>query len=115
MAAIGGNSFTEVFGMPFPLKLYTVGALFGVASIIAKFSPRQWIYYVLITPTAALLNAYTTAQVAHLGRARLVDNLAGATLVIVAALVTLGWSRWAGRHGDDGTATPTDPALLAPT
>jgi len=95
---MGSESFTEVFGIPFPARLYLVGALCGVLAIIAKFSPRQWIYYVLITPTAALLNAYTTSQAAHLGTARLVDNLVGAVLVILAALITLGASHLARRH-----------------
>ena len=74
-----------------------------VLAIVAKFSPRYWIYFVLITPCAALLNAFTTAQAGGLGEQRLVDNLVGAVLVVVAALVTAGASKVL-YVGDDGPA-----------
>ncbi len=109
MAAIGGNSFTDVFGIPFPLTLYIVGLVFGVAAIAAKFSPRQWIYYILIAPVTALLNAYTTSQVAHLGRARLTDNLVGAAAVVVAALLALGASKLI-KQDEAGDEPPLVPA-----
>ena len=86
MAILGGSSFAELFGVPFPIKIYGVGLVCGVLAIIAKFSPRAWIYFVFIAPTAAMLNAYTTSQVAQLGTARLVDNLVGALLVILAGV-----------------------------
>ena len=79
--------------------------------MIAKFSPRYWIYFVLITPATALLNAYTTSQVAQFGRARLIDNLVGAGLVVLAALITLGASHLT--KGSD--ATPADVAPAAPS
>ena len=111
MAILGGSSYIELFGIPFPANLYLVGVVFGTAAVITKFSPRSWIYFVLITPATALLNAYTTSQVAQFGRARLIDNLVGALLVVLAALVTLGASRLS-----EGSDNPTDnsPAVASP-
>lgn len=107
--AIGGTSYTEVLGMPFPLNMYVIGLVFGGLAILAKFSPRLWIYYVLIVPAAAALNAFSSAQAANFGEQRLVDNVVGAILVIAAALITLGadrlgWQRGAG----DPPAMPPD-------
>ena len=90
MRIIGPVSYTSVMGVPVPLKIYGIGILLGVLAVIAKFSPRQWIYYVLIAPAAAMLNAFTTAQATKFGEQRLVDNLVGAALVLVAALITIG-------------------------
>ena len=112
MAVVGGNSYTEVFGIPIPMHLYAVGLVFGMLAIATKFSPRLWIYYMLLVPTTALLNAYTTAQVAHFGRARLVDNVVGAVAVIVAALIALGASKLV---RSDEPAVDTPPAVPAPT
>lgn len=109
MALVGTVTYTEVRGVPVPLGLYGLGVAFGVVAIIAKFSPRQWIYYALITPAAALLNAYTTAQAGDLGRQRLVDNLVGAALVVAAALVTLVAGRIMARD-DDHDEVAADPA-----
>ena len=86
---VGTASYTSVLGVPMPMGYYGIGLLFGAFAIIAKFSPRQWIYYILITPTAALLNAFTTAQATSFGDQRLVDNAVGAALVIAATVVTL--------------------------
>lgn len=90
---MGAASYTEVLGVPMPLGYYGIGLLFGAFAVVAKFSPRQWIYYILITPTAALLNAFTTAQATKFGDQRLIDNAVGAALVIIATLVTLGAGR----------------------
>ena len=90
---MGKVSYTSVLGVPMPMGYYGIGLVFGAAAIIAKFSPRQWIYFILITPTAALLNAFTTAQATSFGDQRLVDNAVGAVLVIIATFVTLGAGR----------------------
>lgn len=90
---VGKVSYTDVLGVPMPLGYYGIGMVFGAFAIIAKFSPRQWIYYILITPTAALLNAFTAAQVTKFGDQRFVDNAVGAALVIIATLVTVGAGR----------------------
>lgn len=86
---VGTVSYSSVLGVPMPMGYYGIGLLFGAFAIIAKFSPRQWIYYILITPTAALLNAFTAAQATSFGDQRLVDNAVGAVLVIAATVVTL--------------------------
>jgi hypothetical protein len=100
---VGTTTFTEVFGLPFPLGIYLIGILFGVVAVMAKFSPRHWIYYIFIVPTTAYLNAFTVEGAADLGKARLIDNLVGAVLVILAALITLAASRLYERR------YPTDP------
>ena len=112
MALIGANSFTQVFGMPFPLKLYIVGIVFGMAAIMLKFNSKQWPYYLLMTPTTALLNAYTTSQVISLGRQRVTDNLVGALLVIAAGLITVGTNRFLKQPADEHAvvAPPATPA-----
>ena len=112
MALIGANSFTQVFGMPFPLKLYIVGIVFGMAAIMLKFNSKQWPYYLLMTPTTALLNAYTTSQVISLGRQRVTDNLVGAVLVILAGLITVGTNRFLKQPADEHAvvAPPATPA-----
>lgn len=92
-SVVGPASYTVVLGVPLPLSIYVVGLVLGVLAVIAKFSPRQWIYYVLIAPAAAMLNAFTTAQVTNFGDQRLADNVVGAALVLTAALVTLIASR----------------------
>lgn len=108
---VGTTTFTEVFGLPFPLGIYLIGVLFGAAAIIAKFSPRQWIYFALIVPTTAYLNSFTVGEAAGLGKARLIDNLVGAALVILAALITLGASRIYARRFP---ADPNAPISASP-
>ena len=98
-SAINATTFTEVLGLPFPVRMYAVGLVFGAAAIVAKFSQRQWIYYILIVPAAASLNAFTFKEAADLGEQRLIDNVVGAVLVIAATLVALGASRLAAKRG----------------
>jgi len=111
-AMVGTASYTEVFGLPFPLGLYLIGIAFGVAALIAKFSPRHWIYFMLLVPATAYLNAFTVEGAASLGKARLIDNAVGAVLVILAALITLVASRAYNRHfpADPKSAIPASPA-----
>jgi Na+-transporting methylmalonyl-CoA/oxaloacetate decarboxylase gamma subunit len=88
-----------------------------MAAIFAKFSTRQWPYFILITPTTALLNADTTNQVTILGKQRLGDTLVGAVLVILAALITLGMSRLVGHKTTSPqpvSAPPASPAEAVP-
>lgn len=104
---MGPASYTVVLGVPMPVTIYVVGIVLGVLAVIAKFSPRQWIYYALIAPAAAMLNAFTTAQVTEFGDQRLVDNVVGAALVLTAALVTLVASRvLSSRTPDHDPANP---------
>ncbi len=94
----GGTTYVEFLGLPVPLGLWVIGIVFGVLAVIAKFSPRQWIYFILIVPTTACLNAFSSPQASDLGKQRLVDNLVGAALVILAALITLAASHLAERR-----------------
>lgn len=111
-SVVGRASYDVVMGVPMPMTYYAIGLVFGAAAVIAKFSPRQWIYYILITPTAALLNAFTTSQANDFGEQRLVDNLVGAGLVIAAALLTLIAGRYMDKHVVFGT--PADVADASP-
>ena len=111
-AIVGETTFTEIFGLPFPLGIYLIGIAFGVVAIMAKFSPRHWLYFILIVPTTAYLNAFTVGEAAGLGKARLIDNAVGAVLVLLAALITLGGSRLYARRfpSDPGSPIPVSPA-----
>ncbi len=86
------------------LVLYVIGLLLGIAALTAKFSPRYWIYMALITPTAVCLGAASSSQVRMLGDQRLIDTLAGAGLVLIAAGLTIGYAHVAKRLG----IAPTD-------
>ena len=112
VAIVGSASYVVVMGVPLPMAYYGIGLVFGALAIIAKFSPRQWIYYVLITPTAALLNAFTTSQAAEFGKQRVIDNVVGAGLVVIAALVTLIASRYMDRNTP--AATSADESVASP-
>lgn len=90
---VGNATYTSVLGIPMPMQYYAIGVVLGAFAVIAKFSPRAWIYYILITPTAALLNAYTSAQATNFGDQRVIDNAVGAALVILATLVTIAAGR----------------------
>lgn len=112
MQVMGPVTYTEVLGIPMPVTIYLVGLVFGVAAVIAKFGTHQWIYFALIAPAAAMLNAFTAAQATDLGEQRLADNLVGAALVVIAALVTFVGSRLMGAH-HEGEAT-TEPPQASP-
>ena len=116
--AVGTVRYTQIYGIPMPMRLYVVGLVFGAAAIVAKFSPRQWIYFALIAPAAAMMNAFTATQATDLGRQRLIDNVVGSVLVIAATLVTIVGSKIAERPTGDGSdaptpTPPTSPALPA--
>lgn len=97
-ALVGTTKYVELLGLPFPLEIYLIGIVFAIVALMAKFGPHQWLYYLLIVPTTAYLNAFTVGDAAGLGKARLIDNIVGAILVLFAALITLGASRVYGRR-----------------
>lgn len=107
-----GTTFVEVVGIPLPLTLYGIGVLTGAIAIMSKFGKVTWLYLLFMVPTTACLNAFTTNGAITLGEQRLGDNLVGAALVILAALITLGASRISERHHGSGGA-PTDAAAAA--
>lgn len=86
-------TLTVVFGCPLPLQLFLLGTFFGVLAVAAKFSKHQWIYYALIMPATALLNGMTIKQASNIGDQRVVDNLVGALLVLIAFGLTVGFAR----------------------
>lgn len=89
--------------------LYVIGLLCGVAAVASKFSPRTWIYYVLMVPTTACLNAFALPQVAQLGEQRMVDNIVGGALVLMASAAAIGYSRWESTRGN---STDDDHVLV---
>lgn len=106
-AVVGAVTYVEIRGIPMPVGLYLLGNLLGTLAIIAKFSPRQLIYYILMAPTTACLNAFSFTQADNVGEQRLVDNLVGAALVILATLITLAAGRIADKqHPDGGEPVP---------
>lgn len=62
LKSAGSSTSVELLGFPVPLKLWGIGIMFGVLTIAAKFSPRQWIYCVLIVPTTACLNVFSSPR-----------------------------------------------------
>lgn len=94
--------------------VYLIGLLFLVVALFARLSGVAWVYYVFMVPATASLNATTLAQVGELGKQRVLDNLAGGILVIVATALALGYSHWASRHGQLTSADPEVAALSTP-
>jgi len=90
--------------------IYVIGVVFAVAALTAKFSPHYWIYMALITPTVVCLNASSSTEVKNLGEQRMADTLVGAALVLIAAAMTIGYSRWASHRGEG--AAPESPVML---
>ncbi|MDD2858160.1 MAG: FUSC family protein [Candidatus Nanopelagicales bacterium] len=80
--------------------IYLIGLLFLVVSVFARLSGLAWIYYVFMVPATACLNSTTLTQVGELGKQRVVDNVVGGILVILATAVTVGYSQWASRRGE---------------
>ena len=78
--------------------IYLIGIVLGVTALVAKFGSRAWIYYALIVPTSACLNAVSVPQVRQLDEQRLIDNLAGGALVLIAVACSVGYSHFASRR-----------------
>lgn len=79
--------------------IYLVGLVLIVIALAARLGPRGWVYYVLMMPATACLNATSLAQVGQLGEQRAIDNVIGGALVLAASAVTVVYSNWADRHG----------------
>jgi hypothetical protein len=91
--------------------IYLIGLVFIVIALIARMGPRGWLYYVFMVPATACLNATTLMQVGQLGKQRIVDNVVGGALVLVATALAIGYSSWAGRRGRTESADPEAAAL----
>jgi len=83
--------------------LYLIGLLIGAVAIVAKFSRRPALYYILMVPTAACLNALSVQQVGQLSDQRVIDNLVGGVLVLLASAAAIGYSRWEQKRGNSTT------------
>lgn len=86
--------------------VYLIGVVFIIVALMARFGPRGWAYYVFMTPATACLNATSLQQVGALGEQRVVDNIVGGALILIASVLAIGYSTWAARRGeaDDGDA-----------
>lgn len=84
-----------------PLALiYLFGLMFLVVALFARLSGLAWVYCVLMVPATACLNATTLTQVGELGKQRVVDNVVGGILVIIATAIAIGYSQWATDRGE---------------
>ena len=93
--------------------------MFLVVAVFARLSGLAWVYYVFMVPATACLNATTLTQVGELGKQRVVDNVVGGILVIVATAIAIGYSQWATRRGEatdaDHEVEASTPALAGAT
>ena len=98
--------------------VYLIGLIVLVIAVFARLSGLARIYYVFMVPATACLNATTLTQVGELGEQRVVDNVVGGALVIAATVITIGYSNWAGRHGEatdiDHEVEAAIPAVTGP-
>ena len=79
--------------------IYLIGVLLIVIALIARFSRQMWLYYAFMVPATASLNATSLAQVGQLGEQRVVDNLVGGVMVLLASAIAISYANWAQRHG----------------
>jgi hypothetical protein len=86
--------------------IYLFGLAFIVIALMARFGAHGWIYYVFMLPATASLNATTFTQVGQLGEQRLIDNVIGGALVLIASAAAITYSRCVTHHGH---ADDTDP------
>jgi len=84
--------------------VYLIGLVFLVVAVYARLSGLAWIYYVLMVPATACLNATTVTQVGELGKQRVVDNVVGGLAVLLATAIAIGYSQWANRRGESDDA-----------
>ncbi|MFZ4486141.1 MAG: FUSC family protein [Candidatus Nanopelagicales bacterium] len=90
--------------------VYLIGLAFLVVSVFARLSGLAWVYYVFMVPATACLNSTTLTEVGELGKQRVVDNVVGGILVILATALAIGYSQWTSRRGE---ATDDDDEVAA--
>lgn len=78
--------------------IYVFGLVFLMIALMSRLSGYAWLYFLLMVPATAALNATTLSQVGELGKQRVIDNIVGGIAVLVAAALALGYSHWASRH-----------------
>lgn len=90
--------------------IYLIGVVMIVIALMARLGPHDWVYYVFMMPASACLNATTLTQVGQLGEQRVVDNIVGGLMVLVASAIAIGYSHWASSRGhaqDEDTEAPS--------
>lgn len=92
--------------------IYLFGVAFIVIALIARFGRYGWLYYVFMMPATASLNATTLTQFSQLGEQRLVDNVVGGLLVLIAAAAAIAYSGWSTKHGQAREDDPETEGLL---
>ena len=80
------------------IVIYLFGLLFLIISLMARFGGLAWLYFLLMVPATAALNATTITQVGELSTQRVIDNIVGGVAVLIAAVLAIGYSNWASRH-----------------
>lgn len=93
--------------------VYLIGLVMIVIALVARLGPRGWLYYVFMVPATASLNATSLAQVGQLGKQRVVDNLVGGVLVLLASAIAIAYSNWSMRHGHASDEDPEADAVAA--
>lgn len=84
--------------------IYIIGLIFLIVALFARLSGLPWVYYVFMVPATAALNSTSLAQVGDLGKQRVIDNVVGGILVILATAITIGYSQFATRRGESSDA-----------
>lgn len=80
--------------------IYVIGLIFIMIAVFSRLSGWAWVYYVFMVPATACLNATTLTQVGELGEQRVVDNVVGGILVIVATVLAIGYSHLSSHRGE---------------
>lgn len=93
--------------------IYLIGLVMIVIALMSRLGAHGWLYYVFMVPATASLNATSLSQVGQLGEQRVVDNLVGGLLVLIASVLAIGYSAWASRHGHTQEADPEASAVAA--
>jgi MFS family permease len=102
LGTIGGSVFVIVVVSQVDSLglIYVIGLIFIMVAVFSRLSGWAWVYYVFMVPATACLNATTLTQVGELGKQRVVDNVVGGILVIVATVLAIGYSHLAARRGE---------------
>ena len=93
--------------------IYLIGLVMIVIALMSRLGAHGWLYYVFMVPATASLNATSLAQVGQLGEQRVVDNLVGGILVLIASALAIGYANWAVKHGHARDSDAEAAALTA--
>jgi MFS family permease len=96
LGTIGGSLFVIVLVS----KVDSLGLIYIMVAVFSRLSGWAWVYYVFMVPATACLNATTLTQVGELGKQRVVDNVVGGILVIIATVLAIGYSHLSSRRGE---------------